>query len=455
MTHQHDDLYRMKLGALIMNMTLTTLLASTLVSCATFGVSAEDGRRPTTSNGTITRGNGNASGGNNNDSSGPGDRSHGFHGERWQDNVPRTPMWLIQAFTGERNSPVHPEGNERGITNWWRGDRAVDQLISRIEIGYDYGARWFFVNRPMGTNGYTHVPAASWLTLEDDKREDLPQKLTDALLDHFDEPVHIVWFIGSEMSDPRDFSGWSQSRDQEFYGIGEDDNWQELISSRVTLGGWISTGASGVGIDACSKPDEREHFIRLFESLNGFPFHLNVYGEAYPYKETNGAPIRDHRGSPILCEESITKMPWIGATSYFENVWSIDSPGESFPVDEYETRMFIWFDQSPLRFGNENQRRVIVNKYMDLGLIPITFDPVMFSEALERLGSGMSSDQGSNESTSRSNGDSSAGGNSGSSNRVIIRPSSVRRSAANSAPRTSVPDQELPDRYQHKGKGIR
>ncbi len=434
-----------------MNMTLTTLLASTLVSCTTFGVSADDGRRPTTNNGTITRGNGNSGGGNNNDSGGSGDRNHGFNGERWQDNVPRTPMWLINTFTGERNSPVHPEGNMRGITNWWRGENAVDEMLNRIQIGYDYGARWFFVNRPMGTPGNAHVPGASWLTIEDEKRDELPAKLADALLDHFSEPVHIVWFVGSDMSDPREFNGWTEGASNEFYGVGENDTWEELIGSRITLGGWISTGASGIAIDHSAPVEERAHYIRLAESLRQFPFNINVYGEAYPFAYSNGRVERGMGNSPLLCDDSITKMSWIGTNQYVDRVWPEGNAYECFPVDTDETRLFVWINQSPMRIGNEDQRIDYVNRLLDMGLIPITADHVMFTEALNQLGTGANA----TNSTSRSTGNDNGSGNSGSSNRIIIRPSSVRRSATNSAPRTSVPDQELPDRYQHKGKGIR
>lgn len=432
-----------------MTTTLTALLAGTLLSCTTLGVYADDGRHPSTGDGPITRGNGNSGGSSNPGSS--GGRDHGFHGDRWQDRVPRTPMWLIHAFTGLRNSPVHPEGNERGISTWWRGDRAVDELLNRVQIGYDYGARWFFVNRPMGTNGFTHVPGASWLTLENQKRDELPEKLTQALLERFDEPVHVVWFIGSEMTDPRDFHGWTPGRDREFYEVGREQTWEQLIGSRVTLGGWISTGASGIAFDASSPEDERGHFVQLSEALGQFPFHLNVYGEAYPLIRDDGRIRRDTHGSPVLAEDAVQAMPWIATTSFIDELWSQERQTDTFPVNPDETRLFVWFDRGPLSYGQESQRRSLVNRYMDMGLIPITKDPVMFTEALNRLGTGANA----TNSTSRSNGNNDSGNGSG--NRIIIRPSSVRRSAAgsNTQERTSVPDQELPERYQNKGTGIR
>lgn len=441
-----------------MTSALTTLLTCSMLSCATVGVFADDGRPTTGQNGPLTRNTGNNGSNNNNNNNGNGDsafgsRDHGFHGDRWQDRVPRTPMWLINTFTGQRSSPVHPEGNSRGIANWWRGDNAVDELLARIQQGYDLGARWFLINRPMGTPGYTHVPGASWLTLEDEKREELPNQLVDALLDHFDEPVHTVWFIGSDMSDPRSFEGWTGNESINYYGVGEDDTWEELISTRTTIGGWLSTGASGLAIDHSGSSLERDHYIRLSRALGQFPFNMNIYGEAYPFEYgDNGRVQRGVANTPILHEESITSMSWFGTVRYFEMMWPEGTRDECFPVDTENTRMFIWFEASPLVYGNEDARRDLVNEYMDLGLIPITNDHVMFTEALNRLGDGNSS---SSASTARDN----SGGNSNSN--TNRRAPIIRRSTVNGARRSmptnsrSVPDQQLPERYQKSGAGVR
>lgn len=438
-----------------MTSALSTLLACSMLSCATVGVFADDGRPTTGQTGPLTRSNGNSgnNNSNNNDDGSFGERDHGFHGDRWQDRVPRTPMWQIHTFTGVRDSPVHPEGNSRGIATWWRGEHAVDELLARIQQGYDYGARWFFINRPMGTPGYTHVPGASWLTLEDEKREALPERLADALLDHFADPVHIVWFIGSDMTDPRNFEGWTGNERINYYGLGENDTWEELIGTRMTIGGWLSTGASGLVIDHSCSDRERDHYIRLAQALGQFPFNLNIYGEAFPVEWTDdGRKRRDANNSLILHDESITSMPWIGSDRYFDVAWPEETRSSNFPVDTDNTRLFIWLDRSALNYGNEDTRRDLVNEYMDLGLIPITNDRVMFTEALNRLGDGNSA---SSASTARDN----SGGNSNSSSNR--RAPIIRRSTVNGARRSmptntnSVPEQELPERYQKSGTGVR
>lgn len=404
----------------------TVLAVCTMASCVTL-VSADDTTRPNSG------GNSGLSDGR----SGDGPRDHGFEGERWQDRVPREPMWFINAGPGVRNSSVHPEDNARGLAVWWRGDHAVDNLVQRIQTGYGYGARWFFINRPMGTPGNTHVPGASWLTMDQNKRDNLPNELTQALLDEFDEPVHVVWFVGSDMSDPREYSGWTQGRDSLYYQIGQGDNWEQLIGSRVTLGGWISTGASGIAIDHSSPLGEREHFIRLFEQLNQFPFNLAIYGEAYPLVYENGRIARDDDRAPLLDQEAIRSMPWIATDAYIEGQWTVSVETETFALDENDTRMFVWFSRTSLIYGGENQRKNLVHTYMDRNLIPITSDPVMFREALDRLRQSESANSyappgsGSHRNSTRT----------------------YQERGQRSTP--GVPSQELPERYKPQAKGIR
>jgi len=358
----------------------TVFVACTMMSCVTFTV-ADDTKRATDGNEfPLSR--------TNQSHEGSSDPSS----ERWQDRVPREPMWFINAGSGLRNSSQYPADNSKGLSVWWRGPRAVEGLVERVRSGYGLGARWFLINRPMGTPGNTYVPGASWLTLDDNKRDKLPELLSEALLDEFDEPVHIVWFVGSDMSDPRSYPGWTQGRDDEFYQLGREDTWEQLIGSRMTLGGWISTGASGLGIDNSSPMHKRAHYRRLFEQLSGFPFHLNIYGEAFPIEfESDGRMTRGTKGKPVISQEYIEAMPWLGATSYIERHWPIDEESDTFPLNQENTRLFVWFEREPFRYGDEDQRKVLVNRYLDRGLIPITEDPIMFREALDRYHSAQSS----------------------------------------------------------------
>ncbi len=423
-----------------MTTTLTALLAGTLLSCTTFGVYADDERRPTTGNPAISQG------GSGNNASGSGDRDHGFHGERWQDHVSREPMWFIDLFSGVRTPSRNPNGHLTGSVNWWARENGVDELIRRIQFGYDQGARWFMINRPMGTPGNTHVPGASWLTMDERKRDELPEKLTDALLDVFDEPVHVVWFVGSDMRDPRDFAGWNEARSNEYYGVGESNNWRELVSSRVTIGGWLSTGASGLAIDHSAMPNERGHYIELFQQLSGAPFNLRIMGESYPTIYEGSRQTLDSNRSPLFDEEAIRAMPWVSAVDHIESRWPSHIPTDAFPVDTDETRLYAWFFNTS-QIGTESQRIAAIHRHMDMGLIPITGDAVMFREALLRY----RTESNSSEYRAPNNSDD------GQKSRIVIRSSSARRSAAgsNATERTSVPDQELPERYQNSGTGIR
>ncbi len=307
----------------------------------------------------------------------------------WTKYVPRQPMWVINAGVGLRNHPLHPEENQFGFATWWRGPNAVDNLIDRIDAGYQLGARWFFVNRPMGTLGYTHVPAASWLTLSEERREELPRKLTDALLDRYDEPVHIVWFIGSDMKDPRSLVGWTSSNSDDYFLLGEDDTWEEQFATRSTIGGWLSTGASGLGIDHSAAPAKRDHFIEMFHQLIRPPFNLLLIGEAVPsVRDDRGRPIPHAKGAHTVDIERVKKMPWLAHESYFDSRYPVSfGPGVD-SMDPESTRVYIWFERTAIHYGNPEQRERLVDRWIDRGLIPMTFDPVMFRRAMERFNSG-------------------------------------------------------------------
>ncbi len=403
---------------MLLNLT-AVLAACSLVSCVTL-VRADDTKGSGSGNGfplSQADGSGGSNGSNgpnggSGDGSGPS--SYGLDGDRWQDRVPRLPMWYIATSGGVYNSSVHPEDNYRGYVNWWRGENAVEELITRIGRGYEVGARWFFINRPMGAPSNTHVPGASWLTMSADKREKIPALLTDALLDQFDEPVHVVWFVGSDMTDARDYPGWNAGNEDAFFGVGEDANWTQVVSSRVTLGGWISTGASGIAFDHSGPIGERDHYIRLFEQLSGFPFHLAIYGEAFPLKNENGRVARGASGSPLFDEDAINSMPWIAIDRFIDGRWPIHGSSESFPLDADMTRMFVWFNKAGRHYGSENQRSYLVNSYMDQNLIPITNDPVMFQEAMNRLSPSYSSTGGGGSGGQAGNSNGQSGGGSGS-----------------------------------------
>jgi len=420
-----------------------------MISCVSFGI-IDDTQSPST--GDHSPLSGSRPGGS--DRSGGGSMDHGLDGDRWQDRVPREPMWFINPGPGETNQQVHPEFNARGYAVWWRRDDAVAELIRRIHNGYDVGARWFFINRPMGsTQAVTNLPGASWLTLEDEKRTQLPMQLTDALLDEFNEPVHIVWYVGSDMSDPRSYPGWTPQTSDQFYKLGQHDTWAHLIGTRTTLGGWISTGASGLGLDSVSPPDERELFIELFEQLNNSPFRFNLYGEALPLIFDQHGPLRDQYGARILDQDAIVRMPWMATSAFMDERWPLGTASEAFPLNTDTTRVFVWLEKSTMRYGNEDQRIDLINQYVDRGLIPITYDPVMFRQALNRLNPSRSSanepDPGSGARQSRSS-HPSRSGRSAKSQSAQGRSTHIKITPAN--PSSKASRTNLPRRYRRGTK---
>lgn len=300
---------------------------------------------------------------------------------RWYHSVPREPMWKIDTFTGIRD-----DTNPGALVSWWRDDnpQAVEHMLARIRVGYALGARRFFVNRPMGTNGRTHVPAASWLTIDTKKRAELTEALIALNLDGTLEPIHMFWFIGSELTDPRSLEGWTSSNDT--FLLGETDTWEHLIASRNILGGWLSTGASGLFIDASTPPEERRHFRFISRQLLQSPFEMIVGGEAYPYAlDEDGVTIREN-GAPVLSTEDIEAMSWVATTDYIRHParWPVGRTNSTWPVNPETTRMFAWFDHRADYYGNnEDERRKYASSIIEDGLIPITNDPTIFRFALD------------------------------------------------------------------------
>jgi len=301
---------------------------------------------------------------------------------RWYHSVPREPMWKIDCFTGNRDSE-----NPNALVNWWRDDNpdAVTNFIDRIKVGYSYGARRFFVNRPMGTNGRTHVPASSWLTIPPEKRSELTDALIDLVLEEGLEPIHMFWFIGSELVEPRSLEGWTVSN--ETYLLGSAGSWEEQVASRNILGGWLSTGASGLFIDASSPSGEREHFRFLSRQLLQDPFGIIIGGEAYPYAlDEDGVTIREN-GAPLLSVDDIEAMSWVASTDYIRHPsrWPEGRKNATWPVDPETTRLYAWFNHRASWYGEtEDETIKYVESIIEDGLIPISNDPTIFKYALGR-----------------------------------------------------------------------
>lgn len=302
---------------------------------------------------------------------------------RWYHSVSREPMWLITAGNGTRSAD-----DPNGLASWWHDDNpdAVQNFLEQVRNGYARGARSFFVNRPMGTNGRTHVPASSWLTIPAGKRSALVDALIDLNLST-DEEFRFYWFIGSDLKDPRSIEGWSSSTpDADTFLLGETDTWEHLIASRNIIGGWMSTGAAGLFIDHSSPADEREHFKFMSRQLLQSPFEMIVGGEAFPYAfDDNGSTIRDpNNNSPLLDMEAVEYMSWVGTYSYIQHSsrWPTGTTNATWPPNPENTRMFCWFNGTK-DLGTDADKRGIIEQTIRDGLIPITGDAGMFTHAME------------------------------------------------------------------------
>lgn len=297
-------------------------------------------------------------------------------------SLSRDPMWIVQCFGGQRDLKTHPEENSTGVRGNWRGPEGLDWFTDELRRGYAAGARRFLVNRVMGTDGTTHPAAAGWLTIPPEKRQAMEKRINDLILDEFDEPVEIYYYIGAYMADPRSIRGRTLASDAGTFRLAEGDHWKQDVATRVTLGGLMGVGATGFGIDGSAGDYCNQHYVELAEQLRRPPFNIILMGEAIPRIQD---PVTkswwDGRGNAIFDQDLITRMPWIATSKYLR------SRIKDLKFDRETTRIYQWYEGAS-DFGRHWSDPVtdadlqLLRKEMDRGTIPMVSDPILFAEAL-------------------------------------------------------------------------
>lgn len=298
-----------------------------------------------------------------------------------QDNpltsYPRRPMWYIQAGSGRRG----PD-NPAGLMHWWNREPqdAINAFAYRVMLGFSAGARDFVINRPQGTNGISHVGAGSWTTIGLEKRELLADLIRPL---EADEGVRFYPFIGSGMRRPDDIAGWNPGDSDEGQQLGDHDTPRKRVFTQIVLGGWMSTGASGLVIDNSAPEHERDHFIELARDLHDL-CGFRLIGEELPYaRDGRGQIMRDENGVPIW-DDSLHAMPWLITWERWKRFK--DQP---IKFDPATTRIYLWFHQASRTIApTEKERLEIVAEAVERGLIPITDDRAMFRLASKLIGDG-------------------------------------------------------------------
>lgn len=294
---------------------------------------------------------------------------------RWQDRFSRKPGWFINPFGGNRDIDYYPEGNARGYRREFRGPNALAWLMEQIHVGIRHGARRFFINRPMGTDGSSWVTSAAWLSLESDLRQGL-QECIPALIDALPD-IEIYPFIGSRMSHPQSIRGQQRRLTDEFFHLNGPRNDFELKANRMTLGGLIGAGFSGIVMDSGTIEDNFDMTLDLAQSLRRYGLH--VISEAYPVE-------RDQQGKPSLLENQLSLMPYYATADLVDRLVGFNG---SMKFDESETRMFVVYPKSTENHGGHATLRDQVTQSMRCGMIPVTQDPEIFKLAndyyIERL----------------------------------------------------------------------
>lgn len=308
------------------------------------------------------------------------------------ENMTKEPMWLISMFSGN-----HGVGNTYGHANWWNVDGTRDpedyerkdsetgyylfaatagdaarNLKERIKGGYDLGARMFFLNRPHGTNGASHVSANSWDTIESEKQTLMASTLKSIAEGEFGERVKIIPFIGSGMV-TSGIAGWEGPQDGgDGFLLGDASTTPRKEFSDNIFNGWfISSGCAGLGIDHSSPENEREHFLGLAEDLYE-EYGTVLFGEALP-QDDNPTNVPYNRQAD---EEALAGMGWIGTHSYFSNNDYTTRPHFNLPFNSIDTRIYVWYEGTSIA-EYEN----LYNYYKDLNRLTITNDTRLFELA--------------------------------------------------------------------------
>tara|TARA_R110002096_G_scaffold173781_2_gene348186 strand:+ start:390289 stop:391215 length:927 start_codon:yes stop_codon:yes gene_type:complete len=277
--------------------------------------------------------------------------------------VDRQPMYLISLYTG-----IYTDGNPMGLVPQYNAPDGVDWLLDRIRVAYkEHGARRFFINRPMGCLPTGHVPGGSWLTTP--KRYELAEKLVALQLDELTD-IEVIFFVGTDTQDPRSNEGRPRESSEGFYSIGDTSTPERLTGTRATIGGWISTGASGLAFDHSATTEEYQQYLDLHGQLAGF---CEIIGEAYPL--SGGFDLYGRRKINM---EAVERMPYIATlTNIFDQGWLTGGPPIRF--DPETTQLYVWINLSSEQIGNG----VMMARWLHAnGLIAVSGNPELFMEAM-------------------------------------------------------------------------
>lgn len=315
-------------------------------------------------------------------------------------NTPKDPMYDIGMFSGTGGNGINPD-NPNGHANWWNVnpnriasdydrldsntglflfaetvESAMRNLQERIQYGYDQGARSFFLNRPMGSNGTSHVSAASWETIEVNKRTQMAATLKQISQGRLGENVKINIFIGSGMYAGDDLRGWTgPNSGGGGFLLGDNSTAERKATSDIVLNGWINDAdVSGIIIDHASPENEREHFAGLGIDLwQEFGVYLLI--EALPRDIDPDGPYTREADM-----DHINRVGAVGTTAYFDNNNFLTRPDLNINFSHNFNRIFVWYQNSAS--DTEQEKIDEYNYYTGLGRFTIARDPTVFALAL-------------------------------------------------------------------------
>ena len=201
--------------------------------------------------------------------------------------------------------------NKLGLHPPWASADGVNWLKDELSAGYATGYRRFMLNLPAGhPPGQRLMPSSQWLTMSEERREQLLDMLPQWKADHPDTEISV--YMGFPLSDPT--SLWMpSSREAQTPSILDDWRWFQ-----DNLQGWTKCGVTEFGFDYAANPRHVASFVKVARVLA--IAGIKCIGEAIPRVEV-------HNGFAVAKE--VTLAPFFGLDHFiyergFNDPWHVD-----------------------------------------------------------------------------------------------------------------------------------
>jgi len=225
--------------------------------------------------------------------------------------INRLPVVVIRGFVGGFNLSCDTDENQFGTPCWWRGEKAIDNLINRVETLYNQGWRRIWFSQPMGGTENGLIPSSSWTPLTDEKKEGLLGEFKDYLETRPDLSMGL--YVGFPLSESSSslFALTSSVRSYDF------KNQADMVQMRENLLPWSEVGISEISCSLAGNDIYKNAFLQY--ARISWTKGIICRGEPFP-------KIKQEDGMVIPDEEYINSTPWM----FFEQELDRSDSSESW-----------------------------------------------------------------------------------------------------------------------------